>query len=178
MEAVGSEIDHVLIVARDQNGGLPVPPQAGLAHVGRHHEAFRFATGFVYPKIVTKLITSVYCVVIAPIDLHLHPVAAYERTIRIPAVCLPVVVGPVCTWAGPYAVILQAAIHVVGFRHVDGYGVELPNGGRISLKPGLARIVGDVDSPVIAQNLMLATGGIDPERVVIRVYIVLIHRLV
>ena len=85
---------------------------------------------------------------------------------------MPFGAGFIGAGAFPYAVVLQAAINVVGFGHVYGDGVELTHGRRIALDPGFAVVVGNVETAVVAKDEMSRAFGADPEVVVIHVYVV------
>jgi len=74
--------------------------------------------------------------------------------------------------AHPDPIVLQTSVDTVGRGHVDGYGIKLAEWYGVAFNPGFAIVVRDVDATVIAEDEMSGALGIDPERVVINVYVI------
>jgi hypothetical protein len=75
--------------------------------------------------VVAELQTSVDGGVVARVYLHLHAVAAVEALVGVGAVAVPVVAVGIGARADPDAVVLQAAVYVVGISVVHTHVIKL-----------------------------------------------------
>ena len=169
---IGAHVEDVRVVGRQVDGDLPVPAVGALAQVWLGGDVFPLVSVGVDAEVVAELVAGVNGFVIARVDGHLHAVAALNGTVGVLAGIVPVGAGLVSAGAHPYAIVLQAAIDAIGVRHIDGNGVELPYGGRVALDPAFAVVIGDVYPAVVAQDEVAGAVGVDPEGVVVAVYVV------
>ncbi len=175
MEFVGAEVNDALVVPREVNRCLPVEAQLGVADFARHGQPLHATEAglvLIEPEIGSKLEARVDCAVVAPVHLHLHPVAAHDG---FPGGQRRVFIG--LGGSRPHTVVLQAAIDVVGFFHIHRDGVKLPQRLRVEVRPVLAAVVSHVHATVVAVDHMVGIIGVDPQRVVVGMDVFLIHVL-
>ena len=65
---------------------------------------------------------------------------------------------------------MQAAIYAVVFPRANLHIVELTNGNVIVMVPVLHAIPGHIDATIVAQDHVIAIGGIDPKCMVIHMH--------
>ncbi len=111
-------------------------------------------------------------IVVPVINLYLHPIAPKEFLVRIVAGLVPCCRCLVTGWADPYTVVLRTAVHVVRLRLVGGDGVKLSDRRVVAFHPGFAVVPTDIQSAIVAVHQVTGSPGIEPERMVVDVYVV------
>ena len=134
MKMVGTHIKHIRIMRTDQNRRLPIPAVGPFAQGVFRGDVGAGVRFLVNPVVVAVLVTYVGRIVVARVDLHLHPVTAKQALVGVAPFLVPSGTCLVVVWADPGPIVLQTTVNPVAVRvvvHVDG--VELAQGWGIGL---------------------------------------------
>ena len=167
VEFVAAQIQNVLVVGRQQNGGLPIEAQRRFAQF-----VFGLDIGVgvfvpVNPVVITKLITGKNDIRIAVVYLNLHAITSHDRVPIVVACLMPCRAFNSRMRSHPNPVVLQSAIDMIRILAIGIYGVELSHRGLVVFDPMGAIVVADIYTSIVSVNQMLRILGIDPQSVVV-----------
>src|SRR5579871_744524 len=162
-DVAGSVIDARIAVRQDERR-VPVEPIAPAARIANRLRL----TGVQVPATQSAVLgRGIHQIGIGGIDTAGETIRAADTN--------PVLVDGAgqtvrLAWPAPTAVVLQAAVDAIGPPGVHGHVIKLADGHLIELVPGGRAVVGNVGSPVVAQDHVPAIARIDPQRVMIAMY--------
>ncbi len=159
-----ADVDGVVTVGADVHPGVPVEAVLRVALPLERLDVLDLAGGLAHALHAAALPFDVDDVGVSPIDVGVEAVAGTDV---VPVLVLHAAVG--ARRAVPGAVVLQAAVHVVGPLHVEADLVELGDGDRVAERPAASQVVGLVEPAVGTQQQMPGIARVDPQGVMIRV---------
>src|SRR5262249_26446259 len=144
-DAVSGEVQSVIVVGRDQYGGIPIEP-VFLFTWGRLglDRAALVCLGL-QPVSVAALRFGVDHGWIKRVYLSIEPVAAADS---IPLIVADSLDGKGAAWAGPASVVLKAAVDPVWLLVIEGDLIELAERYGVDVLPALASIISKVYSAI------------------------------
>ena len=154
-------VQHIRIVLRYDNGGVPVPAQLTVQFA---YEAFAFPGLHVQAGNGAKLAFIVEVAVGRPVGYIVH---AITSACTLPMLHANGLTGSGSGGAAHRAIILKPAIYVVRVGHICLHGIALRQRLFIGVVPVFAPVISNAHAVVIAQNYMFGVSRVYPKGMII-----------